>query len=163
MIFLTTASMVSCLMRFVVYNAWGNLSCHTTYWKVISLQLYIIATSLNIYLFQRNKLNGSIPKGLGMLPMLHYLGLGRNRLMGAIPWSLSNISSLELLNLESNHLTGLFPHVMFNISSLMDIIVPSNYFSGTLPMELCTHCPNLQELSLSENKLGGQLPSQIHY
>jgi LRR receptor-like serine/threonine-protein kinase FLS2 len=83
--------------------------------------------------------------------------------MGAIPSTLGNMSSLEFLNLQFNSLTGPFPFVIFNISSLTKIRLSGNQISGTLPMDLCSHCPNLQVLSLSDNKFSGQLPSQMSY
>ncbi|XP_075666279.1 uncharacterized protein LOC142636085 [Castanea sativa] len=110
-----------------------------------------------------NKLNGSIPKDLGMLPKLRKLDLSRNNLMGTIPSSFSNMSSLEYLKLSSNSLTGPFPLVIFNSSFLTAFDITFNHFSGTLPMDVCTHCPSLQELDISANEFSGKLSSQFNH
>ncbi|KAL4615291.1 hypothetical protein ACB092_07G112900 [Castanea dentata] len=61
-----------------------------------------------------------------------------------------------------NSLTGAFPLVIFNLPSLETILIVGNNLLGTLPMDLCSHCPNLQGLYISINKFSGKLPSQFN-
>ncbi|KAB1221212.1 hypothetical protein CJ030_MR2G020390 [Morella rubra] len=109
-----------------------------------------------------NNLEGSIPKDLGMLSKLRMMNLRDNDLTGAIPLSLSNMSSIGVLNFGHNSLTGAFPSFFLNISSLTTLALTENQISGTLPMDLCSRCPKLQGLFLSNNELNGPLPSQLN-
>ncbi|KAF3950108.1 hypothetical protein CMV_024094 [Castanea mollissima] len=109
-----------------------------------------------------NNFSGGIPKELGMLTKLRDLHLKGNSLNGTIPLSLSNMSSLEILTLGVNSLTGPFPFVIFNFSFLTTLELTYNHFSGTLPMNLCTQCPNLLGLYISENEFSGKLTSQFN-
>ncbi|XP_050272515.1 LRR receptor-like serine/threonine-protein kinase EFR isoform X2 [Quercus robur] len=114
-----------------------------------------------LYLYNNN-FSGSIPQDLGMLTKLRELNLSLNNLVGTIPLSLRNMSSLEILSLKSNSLTGPFPLLIFNFSFLIDLGLTQNHFSGTLPMNLCTQCPNLLELYISQNEFSGKLTSQFN-
>ncbi|XP_065617448.1 receptor kinase-like protein Xa21 [Quercus suber] len=97
-----------------------------------------------------------------MLTKLRELDLSLNNLMGTIPLSLSNMLSLEMLVLEDNSLTGPFPLDIFNSSFLTALALSYNHFSGALPMNLCTQCPNLQGLYISQNEFSGKLTSQFN-
>jgi LRR receptor-like serine/threonine-protein kinase FLS2 len=110
-----------------------------------------------------NQLEGSIPPTLQNCWNLRELHLMSNNLTGATPSTLANMSLLEVLNLQYNSLTHPFPFVIFNISSLLVVALSQNHISGTLPMDLCSHCPKLQDLYLLNNKFSGRLPSQMNY
>jgi len=114
---------------------------------------------LRILMLSSNQLEGSIPPALHSCLKLRQIGLNTNHLMGSIPSTIGNMSSLEVWNLEFNSLTSPFPFVIFNITSLAVIALIGNHISGTLPMNLCSHCPNLQGLYLYDNEFNGRLPS----
>ncbi|KAM3742766.1 hypothetical protein ACB098_07G092700 [Castanea mollissima] len=94
-----------------------------------------------LYTHAHHNQTSSIPKDLRLLPRLHIIGLSRDCLMGTIPSSLGNFLSLEFLK---------------------TILIVGNNLLGTLPMDLCSHCPNLQGLYISINKFSGKLPSQFN-
>ncbi|XP_059462706.1 receptor kinase-like protein Xa21 [Corylus avellana] len=110
-----------------------------------------------------NQLEGNIPPTLQNCRNLRVIHFWNNSLTGAIPSTLGNLSSLEVLESQDNHLIGPFPLVIFNMSSLTTINLINNHISGTLPTDLCSHCPNLRYLELTDNKFSGQLPSQMNY
>ncbi|XP_062162125.1 receptor-like protein 1 [Alnus glutinosa] len=118
---------------------------------------------LRILMLSSNQLEGSIPPALHSCLKLRRIGLNTSQLMGSIPSTIGNMSSLEVLNLEFNNLTGPFPFVIFNITSLAVIALIQNHISRTLPMNLCSHCPNLQGLYLYDKEFNGRLSSLMNY
>ncbi|KAF5464006.1 hypothetical protein F2P56_014122 [Juglans regia] len=117
---------------------------------------------LKILLLDSNQLEGSIPPTIQNCRKLLKVSFGMNHLIGTIPSSFGNLSTLKVLDLQYNSLTGPLPLVIFNISSLHVLAVSSNRILGALPNDLCSHCPNLRGLYLSDNKFGGQLHSQFN-
>nr|POE48505.1 receptor-like protein kinase 2 [Quercus suber] len=70
---------------------------------------------------------------------------------------------INQLSLPSIPRSTMLTRLISRLHRLRELVLSYNLLEGTLPMELCTHCPNLQGLYLSDNSLAGQLPSQIHY
>ncbi|KAK6245490.1 hypothetical protein SCA6_008580 [Theobroma cacao] len=128
-----------------------------------------------------NSFSGSIPDSLSNLTRLRRLGLSRNSLSGEIPVILGSLSHLEELYLDSNHLHGPIPSSFNNLTSLRRLEIQQNdisgefpdlgslknlYFldasdnniSGGVPATLPT---SLVELSIRNNKLGGNIPDNI--
>ncbi|KAL3538464.1 hypothetical protein ACH5RR_001830 [Cinchona calisaya] len=108
-----------------------------------------------------NHLDGYLPPWLGSFHQLQYLTLMNNSFTGLIPPSISNMSRLVHLNLAFNDLRGHIKEEIFNISSLEIISLISNSFTGSLPDYMCQNLQGLNWLSLSTNKLSGQIPSSI--
>ncbi|XP_027185102.1 probable LRR receptor-like serine/threonine-protein kinase At3g47570 [Coffea eugenioides] len=108
-----------------------------------------------------NNLEGEFPHWIGSFPQLRRLSLSNNKFTGLIPSSISNMSKLKEISLSYNLLQGNILTGIFNISSLQVINLTGNGLSGTIPSDLCHHLRALSLLSLSLNKLNGQLPSSL--
>lgn len=78
-------------------------------------------------------------------------------LKGPISSKLGDLSELEVLNLMDNELEGAFPEELCNCRRLMFVDLRKNLLDGSLPPGILTLLPNLVELSLSGNKLTGNL------
>ncbi|XP_047946427.1 putative leucine-rich repeat receptor-like serine/threonine-protein kinase At2g24130 [Salvia hispanica] len=135
----------------------------------IPASLFCNASSSLQYLdLSNNSLNGELPKCA--LSELKYLLLWSNGLVGEIPPSLSNSTKLEWLDLESNHFEGELPTtILSRMPHLKYLYLSYNHFSShdrntnLAPFftSLNNSSPNLQELDLAGNHLGGALPPII--
>ncbi|KAG6430839.1 hypothetical protein SASPL_108912 [Salvia splendens] len=135
----------------------------------IPASLFCNASSSLQYLdLSNNSLNGELPQCA--LSELKYLLLWSNGLVGEIPPSLSNSTKLEWLDLESNHFEGELPTtILSRMPHLKYLYLSYNHFSShhgntnLAPFfaSLNNSSPNLQELNLAGNHLGGALPPII--
>jgi len=118
-------------------------------------------TSLSLLDLAFNLLEGTIPKGLGVLKDLRGLALAFNNLSGETPISLYNLSSLEILQIQSNMLSGSIPTDIGNMfPSMRGLGLFTNRFTGTIPTSL-SNLTSLQELHLADNMLSGYVPRTI--
>ncbi|KAL8513147.1 hypothetical protein ACS0TY_019363 [Phlomoides rotata] len=115
-------------------------------------------TALNI---SSMGLSGSIPPQLGNLSFLVSLDLSNNFYSGTLPPEFSLLHRLRFISLTSNNLTGAIPSGIFNISTLRRIHFSYNELSGTLPTDMCSNLPFLQLIKLNDNKLSGEIPSNL--
>jgi len=101
-----------------------------------------------------NQLTGSIPVGMGGMPVLTSLTMNNNRLEGAIPSELGNLASLTTLTLHRNRLDGAIPTEIGDLTNLQFLRLDSNQLTGELPGSL-SNLVNLQSIgtSLSYNGL----------
>jgi Leucine-rich repeat (LRR) protein len=107
-----------------------------------------------------NRLSGSLPFELALLPNLTVVLLDDNEIRGSIPESWSTMSNLERLELRGNGLTGTFPEsILLNNPKLETIILGSNSFTGTIPT-LIGSVP-LIDLRLEGNRFNGTIPTEI--
>ena len=102
-------------------------------------------------------LTGSLSSEIGNLSRLKMINLNGNHLSGAIPPTLGKLSSLRELNLSSNILDGPIPREVRNLAGLWDLILRGNRLTGELPN--LASMRNLQYLSVGDNLLTGELPS----
>ena len=133
-----------------------------------------------------NRLTGAIPADLERLVNLEQLNLSYNTLSGTIPTWLGNLSKLEVLELSASHLTGTIPGELAHLTNLKDLELSFNNLNenmtvppwlagmtnlqeirlaglsltGTVP-EWLADLPNLRILSLINNRLTGEIPSQL--
>ncbi|KAH0904918.1 hypothetical protein HID58_044421 [Brassica napus] len=56
--------------------------------------------------FSGNKLEGEIPRSIGLLKELHVLNLSNNAFTGVIPSSMGNLTALESLDVSQNQFSG---------------------------------------------------------
>ncbi|GMN65838.1 hypothetical protein TIFTF001_034899 [Ficus carica] len=122
--------------------------------------LFNSSTNLVFLDLSFNELYGSIPYSLGKTSGLTYLDLGWNYLEGEIPESFGNLCNLKALHLYRNNLRGQLTFFQ-NLSScdqrpsIERIHLHTNNFSGPLPD--FSFFPSLKAISLSNNKLNGNL------
>ncbi|XP_021823806.1 probable LRR receptor-like serine/threonine-protein kinase At3g47570 isoform X2 [Prunus avium] len=126
----------------------------------ISSIYYIIVTE--------NQLHGELPKDVGItLPNLETFAGGVNKFTGNIPVSLSNASRLRQLDFAENGLTGKLPAEHFgSLQSLSRLNFDDNRLgsgkTGDLSsLSFLANCTNLEVLSFSRNRFGGELPESI--
>jgi len=110
----------------------------------------------------KNQLSGSIPPSLGNISSLTNLNLGTNTLSGPIPNELSRLRSLKLLDLSINNLTGEIPPSIYNMSALMYLVVASNRLWGELPYDVGVRLPNLLAFNFCINEFTGRIPGSLH-
>ncbi|CAI0415995.1 unnamed protein product [Linum tenue] len=148
-------------------------------------------SSLTLLALGANLFSGSLPWNLGIsLPNLQSFDVASNRLTGSIPGSFSNASNLELVQLQTNGFTGEVPSFgnspflfrlsmagnslgnggnndlsfissLSNASNFQALIMDQNNFGGPFPADIGNLSTSLKILTLSANKISGNLPSGI--
>uniref|UniRef100_A0A383VLE1 Guanylate cyclase domain-containing protein n=1 Tax=Tetradesmus obliquus TaxID=3088 RepID=A0A383VLE1_TETOB len=139
-----------------------------------------------VMLGQTTGLGGAFPRGMGQLDRLRELNLEGSALTGTLPDDLchhqgtskllsfnirrsglsGNVSVLEQchnlvqLDISHNNFTGQLPASQY-WNQLTMYHANNNRFSGTLPRKLCRYVPLLRDLDISNNQVGGIIPSRI--
>ena len=114
-----------------------------------------------------NQFTGIIPETISNISGLEILDLGLNYLTGQVPNSLGVLKDFQWLNLQYNNLgRGMsgdlnFLNSLTNISSLRLLSLYGNNFGGVLPNSIVNLSTQLQELSLGDNKIFGNVPEEI--
>lgn len=115
----------------------------------------------------QNQFTGKIPANFGMLNNLSWLSLEDNQLEAreASDWefiqSLTNCSMLEHLSLDANNLSGSLPTAVGNLSTgLMWLSMWDNEITGEIPSEI-SNLANLTTLGLKGNQFTGKIPVSI--
>ncbi|XP_021287639.1 putative receptor-like protein kinase At3g47110 [Herrania umbratica] len=103
-----------------------------------------------------NDLTGKIPTTIGRLRDLQDVNLGNNRLEGSIPFELCHLEKLAYLTLTGNKLSGPIPSCLGDVVSLRELFLGSNNFTS-IPSTL-TRLDDILFLELSSNSLSGSLP-----
>ncbi|XP_022722223.1 receptor-like protein 12 [Durio zibethinus] len=116
-------------------------------------------SSLRFISLSRNRLQISMPfLSLANLPNLKFSSVMKTR-CGTVPlWLLENNTKLENLFLLGNSFTGplLLPQLLLpNVSS---IDISNNKLQGQIPTNVCLTFPNLDKLFLSKNAFKGNIP-----
>ncbi|KAH0724106.1 hypothetical protein KY289_007150 [Solanum tuberosum] len=135
------------------------------------------------FLLDNNNLSGHLPPELAQMPSLKILQLDNNNFEGSVvPASYSNMSKLVKLSLRNCNLQGTVPDLSTipgllyldlsrnqltgNIPSnklsdnITTIILSGNILNGSIPLSFSA-LPNLQRLSLNNNRLSGFVPTTI--
>ncbi|CAN1187570.1 Probable LRR receptor-like serine/threonine-protein kinase At3g47570 [Linum perenne] len=149
-------------------------------------------SSLQMFTLHQNQMSGEVPDALDQLKSLQLLVLSFNNLYGRLPPSLSNASNLVILQLNVNNFTGSVPSMansnklvrclitgnhlgsgkdgdlrflssLTNATSLEFLHIGENNFGGDLPKHIGNLSTNLTHLGFSDNKISGNIPSEIQY
>jgi len=100
---------------------------------------------------------GTIPWEIVLLGDLSYLTLSRGFLGGGIPSRITELTHLSVLDLLSNYLAGTLPQAL--PSSLLNLRLGYNFFTGPIPASWGGTMSNLGNLSVSNNRLRGTIPT----
>mmetsp|Transcript_35093 Transcript_35093/g.99862 ORF Transcript_35093/g.99862 Transcript_35093/m.99862 type:complete len:313 (-) Transcript_35093:55-993(-) len=152
--------------------SWYGVECNT-FRKVVNLDLgYIkvdglvpreigLLTELRDLDLHGNDLQGVIPhKLLTGLKKLEYLRFQMNGMFGAIHKEFTNMKNLKQLFLYGNYIAGTIPKELAQLKKLEMIDLYANQLSGTIPKELAK-LPNLRYLDVHDNNLVGTMPKEI--
>ncbi|KAK3423638.1 hypothetical protein EUGRSUZ_F00512 [Eucalyptus grandis] len=140
--------------------------------------------SLESLTLSYTSISSKIPDSIGEFKNLKTSYLSNCILTGSIPSSLVNLTKLTTLDLSQNELIGHIPSFVVKLEQLMDVDLSFNNFTGVLNLGVFLKLKNLQletlalpscnliefppflnslkmlrELDLSENKIGGQIPT----
>ncbi|XP_020874091.1 receptor like protein 30-like [Arabidopsis lyrata subsp. lyrata] len=96
-----------------------------------------------------NRLEGDIPKSIGILKELIVLNMSNNAFTGHIPLSLSNLSNLESLDLSQNRLSGSIPPELGKLTFLEWMNFSYNRLEGPIPQ--ATQIQSQNSSSFAEN------------
>ncbi|CAF1862083.1 BnaC04g37570D [Brassica napus] len=102
-------------------------------YKGLSMEQENVLNSHATIDFSGNKIEGQIPKSIGLLKALIALNFSNNAFTGHIPMSFSSLSNLQSLDLSSNQLSGTIPNGLASLSFLGYINVSHNQFKGEIP------------------------------
>nr|XP_019701821.1 receptor-like protein EIX2 [Elaeis guineensis] len=90
---------------------------------------------------------------------IQYLDISSNGITGSVP-DLTDFITLEYFNLSSNHFEGPLPN--FNCPTMhLHVDLSNNSFSGVIHSDIGKSMPHLISLSLSKNKLSGEIPLSL--
>ncbi|XVE60207.1 hypothetical protein DITRI_Ditri05aG0109300 [Diplodiscus trichospermus] len=140
-------------------------------------------TQLAFLSLSNNNLSGTIPSWLFSLPNLGYLDLSFNRLQGVIPPNIKlksffiqttlilrnnqlqgsipqRLENIEALDLSSNNFTGNTPRQV-GLGNIRYLALASNKLFGNIPDSLCQPNNELMLIDLSDNNLGGAIPTSL--
>lgn len=130
---------------------WASLACHDTddsrkgtisqiefesnglVGKLIPELAYL--SNLQFLIFEKGKLSGSIPPGLGGLPLI-MLDLDYNELSGNIPDEIYDATTLQQIDLNNNKLTGTISPKIKQLKTLTFFQIDHNGMEGEIPKEM---------------------------
>jgi hypothetical protein len=85
------------------------------------------------------KVDGIIPREVGLLTSLKEIDLHSNDLQGVIPHEvMMGMKKLEILRLQMNGFFGAIQQEITNMANLKEIYMFGNYMTGTIPKELAS-------------------------
>ncbi|BFG24053.1 hypothetical protein CerSpe_103270 [Prunus speciosa] len=117
-------------------------------------------TSLTFLDLSYNKLNDTIPPGIGLCSKLQVFRAGFNSLSGSLPDEIFNLADLQQLSLPVNSLTGPINDGIMKLTNLQTLELFSNQFSGLIPSQI-GNLSRLENLLLHINNLTGPLPLSL--
>ena len=115
-----------------------------------------------IYNLQRtdisyNKLTGTFPGLVSLIPSMRYVDISGNYFSGLVPAQAATggWKALEYISAANNKFTGTVP-IGFS-DALTSLDISNNKLTGGIPIELYTNFRKLEYLNLGGNNLGGQV------
>ncbi|KMT15731.1 hypothetical protein BVRB_3g057110 [Beta vulgaris subsp. vulgaris] len=142
-------------------------------------------TSLVVLDLSYNSLTGHIQSDIGSkFNNLSFLSLRSNNFVGGIPLSLCEMSFLQILDLAINQITGTIPKCIHNLIAMQNgtDLMPEMQYLELIPISYNVYYPEdfsatilwkskersfwktlglVKSIDLSNNKLKGEIPSQV--
>ncbi|KAE8709662.1 hypothetical protein F3Y22_tig00110328pilonHSYRG00105 [Hibiscus syriacus] len=100
-----------------------------------------------------------VPKEIGNLVGLEFLGLYENMFTGIIPDSIGKFSELKYFYGYRNGIIGEISYSLGNLTQLIVLSLIDNLFGGEIAASL-GNCIRLERLDLSMNRLSGTIPKE---
>nr|POE93943.1 phototropin-1 [Quercus suber] len=122
--------------------------------------VFQILTLQTLYLSNNEPLQGALPDAISNLTMFSRLDLSNCNLSGSIPNSMANLVQLVYLGMSFNGFTGLIPSFSM-AKNLTEIYLSHNKLTGQITSIHWNDLPNLVNLHLSSNSLGGSIPVSL--
>ncbi|KAL1103218.1 hypothetical protein V6Z11_D05G423300 [Gossypium hirsutum] len=140
----------------VEHFPWKNIEFLDLSSNLISGNLPIPASTINVFLISNNSFNGEVSSLICNASSLRILDLSHNNSSGTIPQCFGNLSnSLEFLNLKKSKFYGTIPPTFAKGCQLM-LDLGNNKINDTFPHWLGS-LPQLQVLVLKSNHMHGSL------
>ena len=125
----------------------------------IPQEMYIESTALRKVDLSSNRLEGTLPGGIGGLFDLEILKLGNNRFEGELSGAIFT-SSLTFFDVELNRIEGEIPSGLFEARGLTQFNVGKNRMEGTISKDF-EKLRDLEILILSQNNFSGEVPKEL--
>ncbi|KAI9348548.1 hypothetical protein BDR26DRAFT_853441 [Obelidium mucronatum] len=119
-------------------------------------------TSVIRIVWERKRLQGTIPSAISKMKDLHFLSLSFNDLTGGIPTELgSSLINLRYLTLARTPLGGEIPKSLGNLVNVEYVALNGCKLVGCIPEELGLGLHRCNTLYLSGNQLTGEIPASL--
>ena len=105
------------------------------------------------------KIRGTLPTEIALMPYLQSLTFNWNELYGTLPSELASMKHLLNIELHYNFFTGQVPPEWYKAQALQRINYAGNYLSGTIPTEIGL-LSTMKGFFSFENSIGGTLPTE---
>ncbi|XP_030927606.1 receptor-like protein 7 [Quercus lobata] len=122
--------------------------------------VFQILTLQKLDLLNNELLQGALPDAIGNLTMLSRLDLSNCNFSGSIPNSMANLVQLAYLDMSFNSFTGPIPSFSM-AKNLTQIYLSHNKLTGKITSTHWNELPNLVNLHLGFNSLGGSIPVSL--
>ncbi|KAB2033045.1 hypothetical protein ES319_D05G421200v1 [Gossypium barbadense] len=142
----------------VEHFPWKNIEFLDLSSNLISGNLPIPASTINVFLISNNSFNGEVSSLICNASALQILDLSHNYLSGTIPQCFGNLSnSLKFLNLKKNKFYGTIPPTFAEGCQLSNFNLNGNLLEGPLTPSIL-NCNGLEVLDLGNNKINDTFP-----